>query len=83
MAAIVHMPFKVIAFNVNDIARQRYGLGKQLEELLIDLALFSETHFKPHERVLLQIITFIRPTATRTEKVELPLQLGKAFPTII
>jgi hypothetical protein len=29
---------------------------------------------------LLQIITFIKPTDTRAEKAELPLQLEKAFP---
>jgi hypothetical protein len=30
---------------------------------------------------LLQIITFIEPAATRAEKLELPLQLEKEFPT--
>jgi hypothetical protein len=30
--------------------RQRYELGKQLQDLHIDVALLSEIHFKPHER---------------------------------
>jgi hypothetical protein len=35
---------KIIAFNANDIARQRYELSKQLQDLHVDVALFSETH---------------------------------------
>jgi hypothetical protein len=31
------------------IMKQRYELSKQLQELQIDVALFSETHLKPHE----------------------------------
>jgi hypothetical protein len=50
MASRVHRPLKVIAFNANDIGRQRYELSKQLQDLHIDVALFSETHLKPHER---------------------------------
>jgi hypothetical protein len=50
MAAGVHRPLKVIAFNANGIWRRRYELSKQLEELHIDVALPSETHLKSHER---------------------------------
>jgi hypothetical protein len=50
MANRVHRPLKVIAFNANGISRQHYELGKQLQDLRIDVALFSETHLKPHER---------------------------------
>jgi hypothetical protein len=32
---------------------------------------------------LFQITTFIEPTAIRVEKAQLPLQLEKAFPTIM
>jgi hypothetical protein len=81
MATRIHRPLKVIAFNANDIWRQRYELSKQLQDLHVDVALLSETHPKSHERFLFQIITFIEPTATREEEVELPLQLEKAFPT--
>jgi hypothetical protein len=33
-----------------DIWRQRYELRKQLQDLYVDVALVSGTHFKPHER---------------------------------
>jgi exonuclease III len=49
MAARVHRPIKVIAFNANGIWRRSYEL-KQLQDLHIDVALLSETHLKPHER---------------------------------
>jgi exonuclease III len=54
MANRVHRPLKVIAFNVNGILRQRYELSKQLQDLHIDVALFSETHLKPHQRFHIQ-----------------------------
>jgi hypothetical protein len=50
MAARVYRPLKVIAFNANDIWRRCYELSKQLQDLYIDVALFSETHLKPHDR---------------------------------
>jgi hypothetical protein len=43
-------PLKIIAFNSVGIWRQRYELRKQLEDLLIDVTVFSETPLKPHER---------------------------------
>jgi exonuclease III len=61
MAAIVHRPLKVIAFNANGIWRRRYEFTEQLQELNIDVALLSETRLKSHERFFfsVQIITFI------------------------
>jgi exonuclease III len=53
MAARVHRPLKVLAFNTNGIRRQRYELRKQLQDLHVDVALFSETYLKPHERFLI------------------------------
>jgi hypothetical protein len=53
MAMKVHRPLKVVAFNANGIGRQRYELSKQMQDLKIDVALFSETHLKPHERFCL------------------------------
>jgi hypothetical protein len=50
MTARVHRLLKVIAFNANGMWRQPYELSKQLQDLHIDVALFSETHLKPHER---------------------------------
>jgi hypothetical protein len=49
MATRVHMPLTVIAFNVNGIGKQRYEVGKQLQDLHIDAALLSQTHLKPRE----------------------------------
>jgi hypothetical protein len=49
MAARIHRPLKIIAFNANDILRRRYELSEQLQGL-VDVALLSETHPKPHER---------------------------------
>jgi exonuclease III len=46
----VHRPLKVIALNANGISKQRYELSKQLQDLHIDMALFSETHLKPYEK---------------------------------
>jgi hypothetical protein len=47
MATRIHRPLKVIAFNANGIMRQRYELSKQLQDLHVDVALFSETYLKP------------------------------------
>jgi hypothetical protein len=60
MGSRFHRPLKVIAFNPNDILRQRYELGKQLQDLHIDVALFSETHLKHHERFSIQNYHFYR-----------------------
>jgi hypothetical protein len=49
MAARVHRPLKIVALNANGIWRRHYELSKQLQNLYIDLALFSETHLEPHE----------------------------------
>jgi hypothetical protein len=61
------MPLKVIAFNANDIWRRWYELGKQLQDLYIEVAVLSETHLKLH-------IPSIGLTASREEK---------AFPIIM
>jgi hypothetical protein len=49
MASIIHRPFKVIVFSANGTVRQSYELSKQLQDLYVDVALFSETHLKSHE----------------------------------
>jgi hypothetical protein len=49
MAAKIHRPPKVIAFNANGFWRRRYELSKQLQDLYINVALLSETQLKPHE----------------------------------
>jgi hypothetical protein len=45
-----HIPLKNIAFNANGIERQAYGVRKQLRDLEIDAALFSETRLKRNMR---------------------------------
>jgi hypothetical protein len=50
LATTLHRPLEVRAFNANVIGRQCYEVSKQLQDLHIDLALFSEIHLKPHER---------------------------------
>jgi hypothetical protein len=64
----------VIAFNTNGIRRQLYELSKQLQDLHIDVALFSETLSNPIRGSLFQIIMFIGLTAFQEEKAELQLQ---------
>jgi hypothetical protein len=49
MANRVHRSLRVIAFNADGNLRQRYDLSKQLQDLHIDVDLFSETYLKPHE----------------------------------
>jgi hypothetical protein len=51
MAARIHRPLKVIAFNANDIWRQLQGLH-------INMALFSETHPKSNERFFILNLHF-------------------------
>jgi exonuclease III len=50
MASRVHRPLKIIAFNANGIARKCHELSKQLQDLRVDVSLFSETYPKTHER---------------------------------
>jgi hypothetical protein len=59
---------------------QRYELSKQLQDLHVNIVLFSEKQLKINERFLFQITTFIEPTDTRAENSELPLPLEEAFP---
>jgi hypothetical protein len=75
MATRIHIA--LIEINANDIMKQAYKISKQLQDLHVDVTLFSETHPKPRERLF--ISNFIEPTATRAEKTELPLRLEEAF----
>jgi hypothetical protein len=47
MASRVHRPLKIIPFNADGIGRQRHELSKQLQDICIDVVLFSETYLKP------------------------------------
>jgi hypothetical protein len=50
MPTTVHGPLKIKAFSANGIWRQAYEVRKQLRDLKIDVALFSDTYLKPHVR---------------------------------
>jgi hypothetical protein len=50
MVTRVHRPPKVLAFIANGFGTQRYVLSKQLQDLHVNVVLFSEAHLKPHER---------------------------------
>jgi hypothetical protein len=60
MANKVHWPLKVTAFNANGTGRQRYELSKQVQDLHVDVALFSETHLKPQEVFYIPNYNFYR-----------------------
>jgi hypothetical protein len=60
MANRIHRPLKDIAFNANGIGRQRYELSKLLQDLHVDVALFSETHIEAHERFYIPNYNFYR-----------------------
>jgi hypothetical protein len=81
MATSVHRPLSVTAFNANGIGRQLYELSKQLQNQHTYMALFSETHLKPHERFFIPNYYFYRTDRYQGKKAELPLQLEEAFPT--
>jgi hypothetical protein len=40
--------------------KQRYNLSKQLQDLHVNVTLFSETHLKPHERYFISNYQFYR-----------------------
>jgi hypothetical protein len=60
MASRGNRPLKVIAFNASGIGRQRHELSKQLQDLRTYVALFSQTHLKPHDRFHIQYYNFYR-----------------------
>jgi hypothetical protein len=83
MANRVHRPLKVIAFNANGIWRQRYELSKQLHDLHIDVALFSEAHLKPHERFYIPNFHLYRTDRHPGRKGGTAVEVRKAFPIIM
>jgi hypothetical protein len=76
----IHRPFKVIAFNANGISKQRYELSKQLQDLQIDVALFSETHLKPHERFYIPNYHFYRIDSHPRRKHGTAVAVRKGIP---
>jgi exonuclease III len=80
MATRVHRPLKVIAFNANGIGRQCHELRKQLQDLRIDVALFSETPLKPHERFYIQNYHFYRTDRYPERKGGTAIAVRKGIP---
>jgi hypothetical protein len=74
MAARFHRPLKVVAFNANGIGRQRYELRKHMQDLHIDVTVFSETQLKPHERLFIPNHNFYLTDYFLGRKAELPMQ---------
>jgi hypothetical protein len=74
MAARIHRPPKIVAFNVSSIWLQRSELSKQLQDLHTDVALLSETHLKTQEWFFIPNYHFIVLTVSMEEKAEVPLQ---------
>jgi hypothetical protein len=69
MAARVHEPLKVIAFNANDIWRRRYELSNHLQDIHIEMSLCSQRHNSKSMRVSsFKIIMFIGLIASHEEK---------------
>jgi hypothetical protein len=80
MATRVHRPLKGIAFNANGIGRPRYELSKQLEDIHIYMALFSETHLKPHERFYIPNFQLYRTDRHPGRKGGTAVEVRKGIP---
>jgi hypothetical protein len=80
MAARVHRPLKVIAFNANGICKQRYELSKQLPDLHTGVALLSETHLKPREMSFIQNYYFYRNDSFPERKGGTAVAVRKCIP---
>jgi exonuclease III len=80
MAARVHRPLKVIAFNANGTWRQHYELSKQLEDLHIDVALLSETRLKHHEKFFIPNYHFHQTSCSLGRKGGTAVAVRKGIP---
>jgi hypothetical protein len=79
MATRVHRLLKVLALNAIGIGRQRYELNKKLQDLHVDVALFSETHLKFHE--VLQNFHFYRTDRHPSRKGGTAVAVRRDIPT--
>jgi hypothetical protein len=77
MANRSHGPLKVIQFNANGISEQ---FSKQLQELHIDMALFSETLLKPYEKFYVPNYHFYRIDHQRGRKGGTAIAVTKGIP---
>jgi hypothetical protein len=67
-------------FNANAIGRQRYELSKQLRDLHVDVALFSETHLKPYERFFIPNFHLYRTDRYPGRKGQTAIAVRKGIP---
>jgi hypothetical protein len=74
------MPLKVKAFNAKGIVRQGYELSNQLQDLHVDVAQFSETYLKTHERFLISNNHFYRTDSHPGRKAGTADAVRKAVP---
>jgi hypothetical protein len=80
MANRIHRLLKIIAFNANGVMKQRYELSKQLQDLHVDVALFSETHLKPHERFFFSNYHFYQTDHHPGRKVRTAVAVRRGIP---
>jgi hypothetical protein len=69
-----------MTFNANGIWSQRYEFSKQLQDLHVDVALFSETHLKPHERFFIPNYHFCRTDSHPGRKGGTAVAVRKGIP---
>jgi hypothetical protein len=68
MATRIHRPLKVIEYIANGIMRQNREISKQLQDLHVDVELFSETYVKHHERSFISNYLFYRTDRHQSRK---------------
>jgi hypothetical protein len=83
MAIRFHRLLKVIAFNANGIAMQDCELSKQLQDLHVDIALFSEAYLKPYERSFISNYYFYLTDSHTGRKGGIAIAVRKVFSTSI
>jgi hypothetical protein len=80
MPATVHRPLKIIAFNANGIGNQACNVRNQLQDLKIDMALFSETHLKHHMRFYIPQYDIYQTDHEDWHKGGAPITVKKGIP---
>jgi hypothetical protein len=80
MPTAVHRPLKIIEFKANGIGRQAYEVIKQLQDLKTDVALFSETHLKPHMRFYILNYNIYRTGREDGHKGETAVEVKEDIP---
>jgi len=71
---------KVLVFNANGIGRQRYELGKQLQDYRIDVCLLSQTHVQPQETFFIPNFHVCRTDHFPTLKGGTVVEVRKGMP---